>query len=288
MKIKQTECIEEALRDTEELNQTILDNAFDAIIFMDDAGKIISWNKGAESIFGWEVNEILGKNVFDVIIPSQYGDAHNKAVETSLTTGENPVLSQQIEISALHRFGHEIPIELSISNIKWEGRFIFTGVIRDITKRKYALEQARLKDEEYKTLLEVTKVLHNNDCMEEFLKGALKAITNSSQLNVESYAKMYLVDENEKSLKLFSIIGKLPKVLSKDEREFAYKKLSIYILRQSSFLSTTNTFFLVIWLPHLSLYKFLGFCRSFFVPQKIFFLRGKSITKSEMNFMAYG
>ena len=224
MKIKQNEHIEGALRDTEELNQTILDHALDALISMNDAGNIISWNKGAESIFGWEANEIIGKKFFDVILPSRYVNEHHNSLETYLTTGENRDLSKQKGILALHRFGHEFPIELSISTVKWEGRNFFFGVIRDITKRKYALELTRLRDEEYKTLLEVTKALRNNDCTEDILKAALIAITNSSQLNVESYSKMYLVDENKNSLQLFSTIGKFPKVLSNTEKEFPYKK----------------------------------------------------------------
>lgn len=118
--------------------RTILDNAFDAIITMDAEGKITTWNQRASSIFGWHVNEVIGKMLSEIIIPDQYRKSHKSGLARFLATGEHEILNQQIEISGLHRNGSSIPIEISISETKIDKSYIFTGIIRDITQRKQA------------------------------------------------------------------------------------------------------------------------------------------------------
>lgn len=116
----------------------ILDNAFDAIITMDAEGVIKNWNQRASSIFGWDANEAIGKKLVDLIIPDQYRSSHKSGLARFLATGESEILNQQIEISGLHRNGLSFPVEISISETKIENSYIFTGIIRDITRRKQA------------------------------------------------------------------------------------------------------------------------------------------------------
>src|ERR1051325_4241738 len=145
---------EEALRASEERTRLSVDQANDAFLVMDAAGLIIDWNPQAEVTFGWPRNEAVGRKLADTIIPPQFRDAHVRGLSHFLATGEGPVLNHRIELTALHRDGHEFPVELTISPIKLGGSHIFSAFIHDITERKHA--QEALKDSEalYHSLVE--------------------------------------------------------------------------------------------------------------------------------------
>jgi hypothetical protein len=67
----------------------------------------------------------------ELIIPHRFRDAHERGLAHFLATGEGPVMDQHIEIDALHRDGHELPIELSITRTEQFGEPIFLGFLRD-------------------------------------------------------------------------------------------------------------------------------------------------------------
>jgi len=115
--------VEKALHESQELTLAILDSAFDAIISMDEEGRVINWNKRAETIFGWSSSDIIGKTLSETVIPPRYRESHEKGLERLLATGKSKVLNQQIEIFGLHKDGHEFPVEISISATPL-GRFI--------------------------------------------------------------------------------------------------------------------------------------------------------------------
>lgn len=114
----------------------IFDHSFDAIVGMDEDGLITSWNKKAEKMFGWSQEEVLGRRVGDVIVPQQYREAHHSGLRRFLTTGESGVINKQLEVTGLHKDGHEFFIEISISCAKNEGRHFFIAYIHDMTDRR--------------------------------------------------------------------------------------------------------------------------------------------------------
>ncbi len=129
---------QDQLEKSEASVRTILDNAFDAIITIDAEGVITNWNQRASSIFGWQAIDAIGKKLSNLIIPDQFRDAHTRGMARFLSTGEHEILNQQIEISGIHRDGHSFPVEISVSEIKMDESYVFTGIIRDITQRKQA------------------------------------------------------------------------------------------------------------------------------------------------------
>ena len=143
---------EAAIKDSEEVRRLIMNAALDAIICIDTEGVITIWNSQAENMFGWKENEIVGKYLTETIIPEHYREAHKKGFRHYLQTGEGPVLNKVIEISALHRWGKEFPIELAIVPIKKSGDEFFCAFIRDITFRKKADEKLQHSYEEIRRL----------------------------------------------------------------------------------------------------------------------------------------
>jgi PAS domain S-box-containing protein len=128
-------------RESDARIRLIINTALDAVIVIDAGGQITDWNPQAEGTFGWKREEALGQSLADTIIPHQYREAHTRGLKRFLATGEGPVLNKRIEITALHRDGHEFPIELSISPLRSGEAFIFSAFVRDITERKRSQEE---------------------------------------------------------------------------------------------------------------------------------------------------
>jgi PAS domain S-box-containing protein len=124
------------LQTSEKRHRQILETAWDAFVGMDSEGIIADWNAKAEATFGWTREEVLGRPLCDTIIPEQHRAAHERGFRHFLKTGEGPVLNKRIEITALHRDGHEFPIDLTVSAMHWGESFLFSAVVRDITERK--------------------------------------------------------------------------------------------------------------------------------------------------------
>ena len=131
--------LNEQLMSSEARLQAIVDTSLNAIVSMDEKGRVTDWNPQAEATFGWKRGEIVGKALADTIIPEQYRNAHRAGLEHYLSTGDGPVLRKVLELTALHRTGREFPVELAISRASALGESaLFVGFLRDITTRKQA------------------------------------------------------------------------------------------------------------------------------------------------------
>ncbi|OGT98595.1 MAG: hypothetical protein A2X80_10510 [Geobacteraceae bacterium GWB2_52_12] len=133
---------EEAIREGDEKLQAITSTATDAIILIDDTGNVSYWNTAAEKMFGYDDDEMLGRNL-EIIIPPQYRDAHKKGFKRFTESGHGPMIGKVYEVSALRKDGSEFPIELSISGLLLKGKWHSAGVVRDITGRRNLEEQLR-------------------------------------------------------------------------------------------------------------------------------------------------
>ncbi|MGE8078880.1 EAL domain-containing protein [Peribacillus loiseleuriae] len=120
--------------------RSVIESANDAIILADSKGSIISWNKGAQIIFGYEDKEVLGKKL-QIIIPEQLREAHQLGMNRYLSTNKPRVIGKTVELQGLRKDGNEFPIELSVATWKEEGNIYFSSIIRDITERKHAEEK---------------------------------------------------------------------------------------------------------------------------------------------------
>ncbi|BBH20122.1 hypothetical protein Back11_14670 [Paenibacillus baekrokdamisoli] len=126
--------------ESEKKFRSVIESANDAIILADSMGTIISWNRGAQLIFGFQEKEVLGDKL-QVIIPERYREAHQKGMERYISTGNPHVIGKTIELQGLRKDGSEFPIELSIAAWVEEGNTYFSSIIRDITERKKAQEK---------------------------------------------------------------------------------------------------------------------------------------------------
>ena len=126
------------LEESEEKFKTISSVVQDAIIQINNKGIITYWNRAAERIFGYESQEIMGKDLHSVIIPKRYRSAYSKGMKLFQKTGEGAAISKTLELEGLKKDGHEIPVELSLSAVNIKGKWNAIAIVRDITERKKA------------------------------------------------------------------------------------------------------------------------------------------------------
>ncbi|MDJ0734275.1 MAG: response regulator [Nostocaceae cyanobacterium] len=135
---------QEALRDSQARLAGIVEIADDAIISIDSDQRITLFNKGAEKIFGYQAQEVLGQPL-DLLLPSRYINSHRHYVADFGNSAKvaRP-MGERREIFGLRKDGTEFPAEASISKLKLRDETVYTVYLQDISDRKYI---ERMKDE---------------------------------------------------------------------------------------------------------------------------------------------
>jgi PAS domain S-box-containing protein len=145
---KESDRQKQALLVSEERQRLILETAGEGFVSMDPEGEISAWNASAERIFGWSGSEAIGRPFIETLVPAASREDFRRALERFPRGGEDTLIGKTTEQRALHRDGHEIPVEVTISPLRVGDHYVFNSFIRDITERQEAQREAeRLKDE---------------------------------------------------------------------------------------------------------------------------------------------
>lgn len=118
------------------LCENIVDQSPMAIIFGDREGKIQLWNAGAEAMFGWSANEVLGKSL-DMIIPEKHQARHWEGYAHVMETGVTKYGKSVLAVPALTKDGRRISIEFNVALLKdADGKVLGAAAsIQDVTAR---------------------------------------------------------------------------------------------------------------------------------------------------------
>lgn len=144
---------EEALLESEERSQSIVQSTSDAIILMDTEGRVAFWNSGAEKTFGYTADEMVGQSMTR-IIPNRFRDAHQRGVQQIAATGRLTVQASTFELMGLKKDGTEFPLEFSLAAWTAKSKLFITSIIRDISERKRAEAALRESEGRYRRLIE--------------------------------------------------------------------------------------------------------------------------------------
>lgn len=111
---------------------SILANAVDAIITIDDSGIVESVNPATEKLFGFQAKEIVGNNV-SMLMPNPYRDQHDGYLKNYIESGFKKIIGIGREVVGQRKDGSTFPMHLAVSEIQFEGKRLFTGIVRDIS-----------------------------------------------------------------------------------------------------------------------------------------------------------
>jgi PAS domain S-box-containing protein len=119
----------------------VVEPASDAIFTIDQDSTILFANPGAERLFGYSREELIGCPL-TILMPEYLRHIHRAGLKRYIDTGRRHISWQGVELPGLHKSGREIPVEISFGELLSGGQHLFTGVVRDISERKN-IEQTR-------------------------------------------------------------------------------------------------------------------------------------------------
>jgi PAS domain S-box-containing protein len=151
---------------SESRQRTILEAALDAVVSMDGRARITYANSAFEQTFGYRVEDIIGRELAEVIVPPSLREAHRRGFARYLATREPRMLDRRIELAAMRADGTEFPAEVTVTRTGLAGEPTFTGYLRDITERQRAQQElmasrARLVAASDAARQRVTRDLHD-------------------------------------------------------------------------------------------------------------------------------
>jgi len=115
--------------------QAVLDTVMDGIITIDTTGQIEIFNRSAEKLFGYQAEEVIGRNV-NMLMPEPHRSAHDGHLRNYLKTGKAKIIGTGREVVCLRKDGSTFPAELSVSEMHHGERRTFVGMVHDITERQ--------------------------------------------------------------------------------------------------------------------------------------------------------
>jgi len=138
---------------SEERFRSVTESAIDAIISTDTNGIMLSWNHGAQRLFGYAHDEMVGQPL-TMLMPARYRGPCLAGLDRVVATGQQRLVGKTLEVHGLTRDGDEFPVELSLSSWQTGDSTFFGAIIRDITERKQAEEALRQSEAHYRALVE--------------------------------------------------------------------------------------------------------------------------------------
>lgn len=122
---------------TSSLAESILEQIVDAVIYVDDTGTIVRWNRGAAALFGYGAAEALGQKL-DLIIPVHLRAAHWRGFEAAMTTGLMKLQGRPTLTRATHQSGHKLYVEMTFGLVSRQAGGATCGAVavaRDVSNR---------------------------------------------------------------------------------------------------------------------------------------------------------
>ncbi len=137
----------------------ITESANDAIVVLTSPDVIHFWNKKAEEMFGYKIDEVLGKSVHDLVVPQKFREKAKDGLNNFFKTGQGTIVGKVLEDIGLRKDGTEFPIEHSVSAVKIGDEWQAIGIIRDVTEKKKAEEELKREKEKVEKYLDIAYVI---------------------------------------------------------------------------------------------------------------------------------
>ena len=184
----------------------LLNAAVEAIIVIDSLGVIETFSAGAERLFGYLPEEVLGKNV-NILMPAGDAHRHDRYIQNFHRSGDARIIGIGREVEGKHKSGRVFPMDLSIGEIESPKGKKFVGIGRDITRRKEAELALLAREEENRRIIEHAPVgilttnpsgimLTLNPALEQLLKAPSKTLVGRPIISLFKAESVGLVEDS--------------------------------------------------------------------------------------------
>ncbi len=212
---EQTQDIAQArdkLREEKSYLTAIMDNMMQSLITIDKSGKIKTFNKWAEHIFGYKAADVAGENV-KILMPEPHKSRHDGYLQNYLNTGQAKIIGKtsRDDVSAVRADGEVFPISLDVTEVNVNGEPVFVGLISDISEQHQKEENLRKARDDaenahmrlqketqtIKLLERITNAINESVDMQEAIRICLQEICGFTGWGA---GHAYLVDEAHQRL----------------------------------------------------------------------------------------
>ncbi len=152
------------------LLEALLGAAVDGIVVIDEHAKILLFSRGAQSLFGYEPDQVTGQNV-NILMPGHYHHEHDGYMTRYLNTGVPHIIGIGREVSALHANGEVFPIDLSVGEAPMADSALFVGIMRDLRVRTRLEDELQLERENARELERSLAHVHRVSTLGEMTAG---------------------------------------------------------------------------------------------------------------------
>lgn len=162
-----------ALRQSERKFRALLESAPDAMVIVDEQGKIVLSNLQTEELFGYTRDELLGEPV-EMLIPKRFGERHIEHRARYHAESQVRPMGIGLELYGQRKDGSEFPVEISLSPIVTEKGTLVTSAIRDVTARKQAEQEMQL-------LLTISQAMNESENINDALGVVTTKVVEATQ-----------------------------------------------------------------------------------------------------------
>ena len=132
----------------------ITSNPSDAIVMIDSSARVVFWNCGAEKMFSWQANEVIGRELHKFLAPNRNGHKNRHSFIEFVGSDEDCRIGKIVELTAQRKDGAIFPVSVSFSALQYVGQWHAIGVVKDITEQKKLNDVLQKNHASFKNLME--------------------------------------------------------------------------------------------------------------------------------------
>ncbi|MBF0235940.1 MAG: PAS domain S-box protein [Desulfamplus sp.] len=168
-----------------------VDNAGEAFVTINKNSTVLFFNKAAEKVFGYSQEEVVGKNLVNILGPD-CREGHERGVDKFVQTGQGKLIGHATEFNAMRKNGETFPAEICFSVTSVQNEIYFTGIIRDLTEAK-ELQDKLVKSERLAALGQMTAEITHEIKNPLMIIGGFARRLQKKEENKESAKKLDII-----------------------------------------------------------------------------------------------
>ena len=214
------------IQTSEAFTRSIVEQAADSIITIDDKGIVLSMNVATEKIFLYSKEEVIGQNI-KMLMPEFYRNKHDGYLNNYLETGTKKIIGTAREVKGQRKDGSVFPLRLAVRESQINNNKIFIGTLQDLSQIEDAEKALRLSEDKYRHLFEDSWeaiILLDENGIHDGNQAAINLfnVKNKSEL-MSLHLSEFLVDEQADDSNIGALNSHIVKALKQGEDHFEAK-----------------------------------------------------------------